>query len=61
MSLSDAALELELQYSTDIWLTEQIYEDLKHTKIKHMFEYSDMISKFVEEDACPPLHVCFPR
>ena len=24
-----------------------------------MFEYSDMISKFVEEDKCPPLHCVF--
>ena len=60
MSLSDAALELELHYSTDVWLTEQIYEDLMVYKDQTgMFEYSDMISKFVEEDACPPLHVVF--
>ena len=32
----------------------------KHTKIQTgMFEYSDMISKFVEEDKCPPLHCVF--
>jgi ATP-dependent exoDNAse (exonuclease V) beta subunit len=60
MSLSNAAVELELHYSTDIWLTEQIYEDLMTYKDQTgMFEYSDMISKFVEEDACPPLHVVF--
>ena len=57
MSLSDAAVELDLHYSTDIWLTEQIYQDLMTYKDQTgMFEYSDMISKFVEEDACPPLH-----
>ena len=27
MSLSDAAVELDLHYSTSIWLTEQIYQD----------------------------------
>ena len=60
MSLSDAAVELDLHYSTDIWLTEQIYQDLMTYKDQTgMFEYSDMISKFVEEDACPPLHCVF--
>ena len=33
ISLEEAALELELHYSTDIWLTEQIAEDLKLIKI----------------------------
>ena len=47
--------------ATDIWLTEQIYaQDLKSYKEQTgMFEYSDMISKFVEEDKCPPLHAVF--
>ena len=32
MSLSDAAVELDLHYSADIWLTEQIYADLETYK-----------------------------
>jgi len=60
LSLSDAAVELDLHYSADIWLTEQIYADLETYKEQTgMFEYSDMISKFVEEDRCPPLHCVF--
>jgi len=60
LSLQDAAIELELHYSTDIWLTEQIEQDLKtYKKTTGMVEYSDMISKFVEEDKCPPLNIVF--
>ena len=60
ISLADAAVELELHYTTDIWLTEQIEADLKTYKDSTgMIEYSDMISKFVEEDRCPPLHCVF--
>ena len=60
ITLEEAAMELELHYSTDIWLTEQIAEDLKTYKDNTgMIEYSDMISKFVEEDKCPPLHCVF--
>jgi len=60
ISLEEAALELDLQYTTDLWLTEQIAEDLKtYKESTSMIEYSDMISKFVEEDACPPLHAVF--
>ena len=60
LSLADAAVELDLHYSVDIWLTEQIYADLeKYKDTTGMFEYSDMISKFVEEDKCPPLHCVF--
>jgi len=60
LSLADAAVELDLHYSVDIWLTEQIYADLETYKNQTgMFEYSDMISKFVEEDKCPPLHCVF--
>jgi len=47
MSLSDAAVELDLHYSTDIWLTEQIYADLEAYK-----EQTGM-------DKCPPLHCVF--
>lgn len=60
LSLQDSAVELDLHFSVDLWLTEQIYQDLitykDHTG---MVEYSDMISKFVEEDKCPPLHAVF--
>ena len=60
ISIEESALELELHYSTDVWLTEQIYSDLQSYKESTgMFEYSDMISKFVEEDKCPPLHCVF--
>ena len=60
ISIEEAAVELELHYSTDIWLTEQIAADLKTYKDSTgMIEYSDMISKFVEEDRCPPLHCVF--
>jgi len=60
ISLEESALQLELHYSTDVYLTEQIYADLQTYKEQTgMFEYSDMISKFVEEDKCPPLHCVF--
>ena len=59
-SIEEAAIEMELHYTTDIWLTEQIAQDLKSYKEQTgMIEYSDMISKFVEEDKCPPLHSVF--
>ena len=32
LSLADAAVELDLHYSVDIWLTEQIYADLETYK-----------------------------
>ena len=58
--LDEAALQLELHYSTDIYLTEQIQADLiTYKEQTGMFEYSDMISKFVEEDKCPPIHTVF--
>jgi len=60
MSLQDAAVELELHFTQDLWLTEQIESDLKIYKDSTgMIEYFDMISKFVEEDKCPPIHVLF--
>jgi len=60
LSLADAAVELDLHYSVDIWLTEQIYADLQTYKDQTgMFEFSDMISKFVEGDKCSPLHCVF--
>ena len=60
ISIVDAAIELDLQHSIDIWLTEQIDADLKSYKEQTgMIEYSDMIKKFVEKDKCPPLNAVF--
>jgi hypothetical protein len=60
ISIQNAAIELRLHYNTDIWLTQQIAADLNTYKENTgMVEFSDMISKFVEEDACPPLHAVF--
>ena len=60
ISLDRAAVELDMHYTVDIWLTEQIKADLDTYK-EHtgMIEYADMISKFVEGDKCPPLHSVF--
>ena len=60
ISILEAAVELELHYTTDVWLTEQIETDLTQYKNQTgMIEYSDMISKFVQGDKCPPLHAVF--
>ena len=60
ISIEESAIESDLHYTTDIWLTEQIAADLNTFKQSTgMIEYSDMISKFVEEDKCPPLHCVF--
>ena len=60
ISLIEAALQLDLHHSVDLWLTEQIDEDLRSYKDQTgMIEFSDMITKFVEEDKCPPLHCVF--
>ena len=51
ISLMEAALQLDLHHSVDLWLTEQIDEDLRSYKNQTgMVEFSDMITKFVEED-----------
>ena len=51
ISLIEAALQLDLHHSVDLWLTEQINEDLRSYKDQTgMIEFSDMITKFVEED-----------
>ncbi len=51
ISLMEAALQLDLHHSVDLWLTEQIDEDLRSYKDQTgMVEFSDMITKFVEED-----------
>lgn len=60
ITIIDAAIELDLHQSVDIWLTEQIKEDLESYKEQtDMFEFSDMITKFVEKGKCPPLDVVF--
>jgi len=51
IDLIEAALQLDLHHSVDLWLTEQINEDLKSYKEQTgMIEFSDMITKFVKED-----------
>ncbi len=60
ISLSEAAIELDLQHSLNLYITEQIKLDLdvfkKHTG---MIEFCDMIKQFVEKDKCPPLDAVF--
>jgi len=51
IDLMEAALQLDLHHSIDLWLTEQIDEDLQSYKHQTgMKEFSDMISDFVKED-----------
>ena len=51
IDLMEAALQLDLHHSVDLWLTEQIDEDLQSYKQQTgMKEFSDMISDFVKED-----------
>ena len=51
INLVEAALQLDLHHSVDLWLTEQIDEDLKNYKEQSgMIEFSDMINKFVKEE-----------
>ena len=51
IDLIEAALQLDLHHSVDLWLTEQIDEDLQSYKHQTgMKEFSDMISDFVKED-----------
>ena len=38
ISLADAAVELDLHYTTDIWLTEQIEADLKSYKEQYRYD-----------------------
>ena len=60
ISIVDAAIELDLQHSIDVWLTEQINADLKSYKEQTgMIEFSDMIKQFIKRDKCPPLDVVF--
>ena len=51
VDLIEAALQLDLHHSVDLWLTEQIDEDLRSYKDQTgMVEFSDMITQFVKED-----------
>jgi superfamily I DNA/RNA helicase len=60
ISIADAAVELDKHHSVDIWLTEQIDEDLRNYKEQtEMIEFSDMIKQFIEKDKCPPLSAVF--
>jgi len=60
ISITDAAIELDKHHTVDIWLTEQIDEDLKTYKEQTgMVEFSDMIKQFIEKDKCPPLSAVF--
>lgn len=60
IELDDAAIELDLIDYIDQGLLEQINQDLIDYKEQFtMFEFSDMISKFVEKKLCPSLDVAF--
>ena len=60
ISIQDAAVELDLHQYVDLWLTDQIYQDLKlYKENTGMVEYCDMITKFIEKDKCPNLQVVF--
>ena len=58
--LQDAAIELDLIDFISLPLLEQINQDLIDYKNDYkMFEFSDMISKFVEKKLCPSLDAVF--
>ena len=60
IDLMEAALQLDLHHSVDLWLTEQINEDLKSYKEQTgMVEFSDMIAQFVEEKKRLPVDAIF--
>jgi hypothetical protein len=59
-SLQDSAITLDLIDYISEPLLEQINEDIINYKKDYtMFEFSDMISKFVEKDLSPSLDVVF--
>jgi len=59
-SLQDAAITLDLIDFINEPLLEQINQDiLDYKKDYNMFEFSDMISKFVEKKLCPSLDAVF--
>ena len=60
LELVDAAIELDVIDYIDIPLLEQIHQDLNDYKEQfNMYEFSDMIIKFVEKKLCPSLDVVF--
>ena len=60
ISISDAAVELDIHYDINLNLTKQIKVDLEeYKKETGMFEFSDMITKFISEKKCPELDVVF--
>lgn len=60
IDITDAAIELDLSHSVDVWLTEKIESDLEVYK-EHtgMFEYYNMIADFVKKEKCPSLEAVF--
>jgi len=60
MNLQDAAIKLDLIDFINEPLLEQLNQDiLDYKKDYNMFEFSDMISDFVEKKLCPSLDVVF--
>jgi DNA helicase-2/ATP-dependent DNA helicase PcrA len=60
MSLQDSAIKLDLIDFINEPLLEQINQDIiDYKKDYNMFEFSDMISDFVEKQLCPSLDVIF--
>jgi superfamily I DNA/RNA helicase len=60
MGLQDSAIDLDLIDYISEPLLEQINQDIiDYKKDYNMFEFSDMISKFVEKKLCPSLDVVF--
>ena len=60
IDLQDAAIELDLIDYISEPLLEQINQDiLDYKKDYNMYEFSDMISKFVEKKLCPSLDAVF--
>jgi len=60
VSIEDAAIELDLIDFVNMPLCKQILQDLNDYKRDYnMYEFSDMISKFIEKDMCPSLDAVF--
>ena len=60
MNLQDAAIELDLIDYISEPLLEQINQDIiDYKRDYNMYEFSDMISKFVEKKLCPSLDAVF--
>jgi len=60
IDIQEAAIELDLSHSVDLWLTEQIEADLEIYKNNtKMFEYYNMIADFIKKEKCPSLDAVF--